>query len=70
MSDKVSSSNLAQAVQDLMIDWQHTKSYWRDVKSRQFEQDYLDKLPELVTQARNIIGEIDALLRKVRTDCE
>lgn len=70
MSTKVSASNLAQALKDLNIAWQGTRTYWRDVKSQEFEHEYLENLPLLVTQAKTVMEEIDLLLRKVRNDCE
>ena len=70
MSTRVSAANLGQSVQDIMIQWQHTQTYWRDVKSREFEQRYLEHLPELAMRARTVIEEIDIILRKARKDCE
>lgn len=70
MSAKISASNLAQAVQELNIAWGQTRYYWRDVKSLEFEKNYLGPLPDLVTKAGAVMGELDALLRKVRKDCE
>ena len=70
MSAKVSASNLVQAVKDLSIEWQQTRTYWHDIKSQEFERSYLDPIPEYVRRARTAMEEIDALLRKVRHDCE
>lgn len=70
MSARVSASNLAQAAQELLVDWQQTRSYWRDLKSFEFDQKYLAVLPDHLSKAQSIIGEIDVLLRKVRKDCE
>lgn len=70
MSSRVSASNLDEAVRDLQVEWQNTKAHWSDAKALEFERDYLEKLPALMHQARGIIEEIDALLRKVRSDCE
>jgi hypothetical protein len=70
MSTRASASNLSQALRELSVEWQQTKSYWRDQKSQEFERNYLEKLPSLATQARNVMEELDNLLRKVRTDCE
>lgn len=70
MSIRVSASNLATATKDLAIEWQRTKAIWRDVKSDEFERKYLDDLPTLVASANPIMEEIDALIRKVRNDCE
>ena len=70
MSTRVSGANLLQAVKDLSLHWQQTRESWRDVKSLQFEQTYLDELAPQVTRATAAMEELDALLRKVRKDCE
>ena len=59
-----------EAVKQLNLAWQRTQRDWADVKSEQFEEKYLEKLPALTSQARNVIEELDALLRKIRNDCE
>jgi hypothetical protein len=70
MSVRVSGANLAQAVKELSLEWERTKSSWRDVKSQEFERNYLEILPHHVARAMTVIEEIDVLLRKVRNDCE
>jgi len=70
MSTKGSGSNLAQAVKDLSNAWQQTKSHWHDVKSQEFERNYIEVLPGYVTQAMTVIEELDLLLNKIRSDCE
>ena len=70
MSSRVSAANLVQAMKDLSVDWEQTKSYWRDAKSHEFERTYLEHLPREIARAASVIEEIDALLRKVRSDCE
>jgi hypothetical protein len=70
MSTRVSSSNLEEAVKKLSAEWQQTRDRWMDAKSREFERDYLEDLPNLVAQARTAVEELDAFLRKVRNACE
>ncbi len=70
MSTRVSSANLEEAVKKLSTEWQETRGYWMDVKSLEFERDYLEDLPNLVSQARTAIEELDVFLRKVRSACE
>lgn len=70
MSTRVSASNLANAVRDLSVAWQQTKTYWRDTKSKEFEENYLEQLPNHVSQAKTAMEEIDAFLRRVKNDCE
>ena len=70
MSTKGSASNLVQAVKELSIEWQITKDYWRDVKSREFEENYIGPLPDYMIRALSVMEELDVILRKVRKDCE
>ncbi len=65
-----SSSNLAQAARTLAVEWENTKSSWRDAKSAEFEQRYLTDLPGHVANAVAAMEEIDTLLKRVRSDCE
>ena len=70
MNVKGSAAHLAQAAKDLSIEWQETRAHWRDLKSQEFESNYLDALPSYIARAMAAIEEIDGLLRKVRSDCE
>jgi hypothetical protein len=70
MNIRVCASNLSQVTKQLRADWEQTKTSWHDVKSREFEENYLETLPHAVARAATVIEEIDALLRKVRSDCE
>lgn len=70
MSTKVSASNLAQILKDFTIQWQATRHYWRDAKSAEFHQRYLEKLPGYVQATRNVLEEMDVHLSKLKRDCE
>ena len=70
MNLRSSASNLNSAVKNLNVQWQQTRSYWRDAKSLEFEQSYLEPLPSLAARATAVIEEIDAVLRKIKADCE
>jgi len=70
MSTQGSAANLIQAARILNLEWEKTKSYWRDVKSQEFEQKYLEELPAQVAAATNAMEEVELLLKKVRNDCE
>jgi hypothetical protein len=70
MSTKGSAANLVQAAKDLLLDWEQTKSCWRDVKSQEFEREYLGEIPNFVTRTIAAMQEVDELLKKVRSDCE
>lgn len=70
MSLRVSASTLTQATKDLNLEWQRTKAVWRDVKTIEFEKKFLEDLPNLLATAGPVMEELDALIRKVRNDCE
>jgi hypothetical protein len=69
MSDE-GNAVLLQAIKDLSQKWEHTKNYWRDVKSEEFEHNYLERLPNLTARTSTAMEEISVLLRKVHIDCE
>ena len=70
MSARASAANLAQAMKDLSREWEETGAFWRDVKSLEFERKYIEDIPDHVARAMGVMQEIDALLKKVRSDCE
>jgi hypothetical protein len=70
MNIAVSANNLHEATKKLAAAWEQTKAYWRDVKSIEFEARYLEHLPNDAARAVAVMAEIDALLKKVRSDCE
>ena len=63
-------ATLMQALKDLRQHWEETKAHWRDVKTDEFEQKYLERLPGLAARTSTTMDEVAALIRKVRKDCE
>jgi len=70
MSVRASAANLAQAGKDFALEWEEATAFWRDVKSLEFERKYVQDIPDHVARAIGVMQEIDALLKKVRSDCE
>ena len=70
MNTRVSAANLMAAAKELSMQWQETKESWRDVKAREFEERFLEPLPGYISRATRAMEEVDAILRKVRSDCE
>jgi len=70
MSTRSSAANLAQAMKDLSLARQETRSQWRDTKAIEFDDQYLEVLPQHVARASSAMEEIEALLKKVRNACE
>jgi len=65
-----SATQLAQALKELSLEWEQTREYWRDAKSREFEGKFLSELPQHIRRAVDAMEEIETVLRKVRSDCE
>ena len=70
MSAKESGANLVQALKELTLRWQQTRVHWHDVKSQQFEREYLADLPDHVQRTMSVMQEIDLILKKIRSECE
>ncbi len=70
MSASGSKSRLVGASKELALKWQETKNCWRDAKSAEFERKYLQELFVGVNKAVAVMGKLDELLNKVRSDCE
>jgi len=63
-------SRLAALTRDLFERWRQTRSAWRDARAAQFEQDHLEPLEAAVKAAVRGITELEAVLQKIRRDCE
>ena len=63
-------SRLMGATQELLLRWTETRNYWRDAKSQEFDQKYMQELRARVDKAVTIIEKLDEVLKKVRSDCE
>jgi len=70
MSLAGSKGRLAAITNELSLQWKDTKNYWRDAKSQEFENRYLQELFIGVDRAVTVIEKLDELLKKVRNDCE
>ena len=70
MIPHAAAANLAQATKELVLAWQQAGAYWRDAKAAEFESKYLEPLPGYLSRATTALEELDALLRKVKADCE
>ncbi len=65
-----SGARLEALTKDLRVHWQHTKEYWTDAKSREFEHKYLEELFASVDRAVLVIDQLDKLILKIKKDCE
>jgi hypothetical protein len=65
-----SKSRLVGVTKELMLQWENTRVYWQDAKSREFERRYIQELAVRVDKAVTVIEKLDELLKRVRSDCE
>jgi hypothetical protein len=70
MSLSGSKSRLVAITNELSVLWKETANYWRDAKSQEFEREFLQELFSGVDRSVTVIEKLDALLKKVRDDCE
>ncbi len=63
-------TRLAGATRELWLQWQQTRSDWRDDKAVEFEQHYLSELVLSVDKTVAVIEQLDKLIGKIRRDCE
>jgi hypothetical protein len=70
MSLKASKSQLALLSRNLAVQWALVKADWQDEKSGEFEARFLDPLQTDVARALEAMDKLDAVLAKIRSDCE
>jgi len=63
-------SRLVGTTKELSLRWTETRNYWRDAKSQEFDQKYIQELLARVDKAVTVIEKLDEVLRKVKSDCE
>jgi hypothetical protein len=67
---KASGNRLTAITRELWAQWQQTKDYWQDARSREFERKYMEELLSSVDRTASVLEQLDKLITKVRKDCE
>ena len=70
MSLNADKSRLDSLTRELARHWAQTKDDWRDAKSLEFEQKFMEGLLTAVNVTIANIEKLDSVLAKVRNDCE
>ena len=63
-------SRLTGATKELSLRWSETRNHWRDAKSQEFHQQYMQELFARVERTGTIIDKLAEVLKKVQDDCE
>jgi hypothetical protein len=61
---------ISTATKELSLKWQQTKDSWRDAKSQEFEQKYMDELIGSVDRAVAVLDQLDKVVARIRSECE
>jgi uncharacterized protein YukE len=70
MSMSASKGRLAALTKELARQWDETKECWRDAKSQEFEQRYMNELLAGVNRTLASMDELGKVITKVEHDCE
>ena len=70
MNVSSSRSLLVRSSRDLIEAWRETERHWRDARANKFYKEFIADIPKSSATAANIIQDIDAILAKIRRDCE
>jgi hypothetical protein len=70
MSVSANGKRLSMLTLQLWNQWEQTKEHWKDARSQEFEQKYLEELRAGVDRAAAVIEQLDKLVMKVKRDCE
>jgi len=70
MSISSNGKRLILTTKDLFLKWEQTKNFWKDARSREFEQKFLTELQANTDKSAEVIEQLDKLVAKIRSDCE
>lgn len=65
-----SAANLAQSMKELRAAWERAGQTWNDAKYAEFEQRFIEQLPQDVSRTALAIKEIANVLDRIHKDCE
>ena len=63
-------AQLTGATKEILLRWSETQNYWRDSKSREFDNLYMQELMARVEKAGTLIDKLEEVLQKVHKDCD
>jgi hypothetical protein len=63
-------AKLKKAGKDLLAEWSATQSLWRDPKSEQFDERFIQLFVEKIRAADTALNHMEAVIQQVHKDCE
>jgi len=70
MSGGGNAARLAALTQALVERWRQTRDVWADAKAEEFEGRFMRPLESAADSAVIGIEQLEAVLRKIRSDCD
>jgi hypothetical protein len=70
MSLHANKSRLTALTKNLSLRWAETRNHWRDAKSEEFDQRFMQELFPRVNRAAAALEKLEELLNKIRKECE
>lgn len=70
MSLTTNQAQLVAQTKDLMRNWDHARGLWRDQKCGEFERLFMQDIESGVTNAVNVIRDLEEIVQRVKRDCE
>lgn len=70
MSVRTGQARLKEAARALGVAWDPVRRAWDDKVRRDFEREFLSRLPSIVDGASQAMDEMAELLQRARRDCE
>ncbi len=63
-----SCAKIKQSIEDMNIVWSQTKEVWKDEKSRQFENEFVERLSAEIKKAESSLDNISPLLNRIQSE--
>ena len=70
MSVAGNKARIATATRELAVRWQEAQQHWRDVKSQEFDQRYMQELFARTGNVLEAVEKLEELVKKIRKECE
>ncbi len=63
-----SCAKIKRAAKDMDMIWGEIKGVWKDVKSREFEEEFVTQLAAEIKKAETALDNIGAILNRIRAE--
>jgi hypothetical protein len=61
-------AKIKRSAQDMNIVWEQTKAVWKDAKSKQFDEEFVQRLSVEIKKAQTALENIGGTLNRIRSE--